>query len=156
MLCLQELHDGNVTGIRKTAEDPPRVSVIDTISLFVKGDHRQAAQSWQKLSQKFPEVCDAVTHFKFSGQGQRETPVARLRTIVEIIMVLPGRAAGHVREAAADVLVRYLGGDPSLVEEIAANRLTQEQLDEGGRAAHHERIEAILRNVGTGPLVGIC
>ena len=44
-------------------------------------------------------------------------------------MILPGRA-GQARKAAADVMFRYLGGDPSLVKEIAANRLAQEQLDE--------------------------
>ena len=34
MLCLQELNDGTVRQIRKTAEDPPRVSVIDTIAVI--------------------------------------------------------------------------------------------------------------------------
>ena len=34
-------------------------------------------------------------------------------------MILPGRAAGQVRKAAADIMVRYLGGDPTLVEEVA-------------------------------------
>ena len=69
-------------------------------------------------------------NFKFSGRGQRETPVADARSIVEIIMVLPGRAAARVRKAAADFVVRYLGGEPQLVEEVAANRLRQEDLDE--------------------------
>ena len=82
------------------------------------------------MSQSFPEVSQSVTNFKFSGQGQRPTPVADARTMVEIVMVLPGRAASQVRKAAADVMVRYLGGDPSLVEEIAANRLRQEDMGE--------------------------
>ena len=56
--------------------------------------------------------------------------MADARTIAEIIMVLPGRAAAQVRRAAADVMVRYLGGDLSLVEEIAANRLRQEDMDD--------------------------
>ncbi len=56
--------------------------------------------------------------------------MAEVPTIVEIIMVLPGQAAGQVRKAAADVMVRYLGGDPSLVQEVAANRLRQEELDD--------------------------
>ena len=34
MLCLQELNEGTVRQIRKTAEDPPRVSVIDTIAVI--------------------------------------------------------------------------------------------------------------------------
>ena len=56
--------------------------------------------------------------------------MADARGIVEIIMLLPGRAAARFRKASADVVVRYLGGDPSLVEEIAANRLAQESLPE--------------------------
>ena len=130
MASLMELTDGTVNQIRKTAEDPPRVSIVDTIGIFMKGDHRQAAHTWQRLSQQFPEVCHLVTHFKFSGQGQRETPVTDARGIVDIIMVLPGKAAASVRRQAADVLVRYLGGDPTLVQEIAANRFAQEELSE--------------------------
>ena len=45
-------------------------------------------------------------------------------------MVLPGKAAAHFRKATADVAVRYLGDDLTLVEEIAANRLAQETLPE--------------------------
>ncbi len=85
---------------------------------------------FSRVSEAFPEVLTGCSNFKFSGRGQRETPVAEVRTIVEIIMVLPGRAASQVRKAAADVMVRYLGGDPSLVEEIAANRLRQEDIGE--------------------------
>ena len=71
-----------------------------------------------------------MTLFKFSGQGQRETPVTCAKRITEITMVLPGRAAAGSRKKAAVILVRCLGSDPSLVAQIAANRLTQEQLDE--------------------------
>jgi len=45
-------------------------------------------------------------------------------------MLLPGKAAARVRKAAAQTLVRYLGGDMSLVEEIAANRFAQETMDD--------------------------
>jgi len=45
-------------------------------------------------------------------------------------MLLPGRAAANVRKQAASTLVRYLGGDMSMVEEIARNHLTQQQLEE--------------------------
>jgi hypothetical protein len=69
-------------------------------------------------------------NFKFSGRGQKETPVTDARGIVDIIMVLPGKAAASVRRQASNVLVRYLGGDPTLVEEIAANRFAQEELSE--------------------------
>ena len=130
MLCLSQLTEGDVRQIRKTAEDPPRVSVIDTIAAVCKQDPRHAAITCQRLSQNYPEVFTNCTHFKFSGQGQRETPIADARCITEIIMVLPGRVAGQYRKQAADIVVRYMGGDLSLVDEIAANRLRQEELDD--------------------------
>ena len=44
-------------------------------------------------------------------------------------MLLPGRAAAIARQSAANVVVRYLGGDVSLVREIIANRQMQAQLE---------------------------
>ena len=44
------------------------------------------------------------------------------------MMALPGRAASEFRRNAAKVVVRYLGGDRTLVDEIAANRAAQEEL----------------------------
>jgi hypothetical protein len=49
---------------------------------------------------------------------QRDTPVADLATIIEIIMLLPGRAAAGVRMEVCKLFVRYLGGDLSLVEDV--------------------------------------
>ena len=85
---------------------------------------------FERLQEAYPEVTTTCGIFKFPGRGQSETPVAGARTITEIIMVLPGKAAARFRKAAADVVVRFLGGDPSLVEEIACNRLAQESLPE--------------------------
>ena len=130
MFSLQQLDEGTVRQIRKTAEDPPRASVVDTIVVITGHSPANSNHTWQRLSQSYPDVCQSVTNFKFSGQGQRPTPVADARTMVEIVMVLPGRTAAMHRRKAADILVRYLGGDPSLVQEVAANRLRQEELDD--------------------------
>ena len=131
MLCLQELNEGNVRQIRKTAEDPPRVAFYDVLQLITGCSAQNCSNVYSRVSEAFPEVLRNCNNFKFSGRGQRETPVADARTAVEIIMVLPGREAARVRKQAADVMVRYLGGDPSLVEEVAANRLRQEYLEIG-------------------------
>ena len=130
MLCLQELTDGTVRRIRKTAEDPPRVSVIDTVALITGHSPTVCSHTLQRLKESYPSLGSDWSNFRFTGRGQRDTPVADARGIVEVIMILPGRAAGHIRKAAADVMVRYLGGDLSLVEEIAANRLRQEEMEE--------------------------
>ena len=129
MAHLAELDDGTVRQIRKTAEDPPRVSVIDVVATVTGCSANVASNTVQRLAEAYPEVSSCWCNFKFSGRGQRDTPVTDARGAVEVIMILPGRAAARVRKMAADVMVRYLGGDPGIVEEVAANRLAQEGLD---------------------------
>jgi hypothetical protein len=130
MLCLSELTDDSVTKIRKTVEEPPRVSVYDVLQLVTGCGANCCNIVFQRLSDSYPEVATKCSNFKFSGRGQRDTPVIDAAGIIEIIMILPGKAAAKMRRSAADVMVRYLGGDPSLVHEIATNRLRQEDLGE--------------------------
>ena len=129
MASLSQLSDGAVRGIRKTAEDPPRVSVLDVISA-VTGDVNNASHVYTRLRDQFPEVQSGITNFKFPGRGQRNTPITCVRGVVTIVMLLPGRAAARVRKHAASTLVRYLGGDLSMVDELAQNHLSQQELDE--------------------------
>ena len=128
MANLAALDDGAVQQIRKTAEDPPRVSVIDVIAAVSGHSPTVCSHTAQRLSEAYPEVGLSWSNFKFSGRGQRGTPVTEARGCVELVMVLPGKAAARIRRAAADVMVRYLGGDPQLVEEVAAIRLAQDGL----------------------------
>ena len=60
--------------------------------------------------------------FRFPGRGQRNTPVTDVRGIVEIVMLLPGQQAACVRRQAAELLVRYLGGDMRIIDEVRALR----------------------------------
>ena len=130
MLYLTELTDDSVTKIRKTLEDPPRVSVYDVLQLVTGCSSNNCSTVYQRITEAFPEVLTKISNFKFSGRGQRDTPVTDAHGIVEILMVMPGKAAARARRSAAEVLVRYLGGDPSLVQEIATNKLRQEDLEE--------------------------
>ena len=130
MASLNSITDQTVRHIRKTAETPPRVSVLDVIGIVTGHSPTVCSHTLQSLLQNYPEVGPRLSNFKFSGRGQRETHVADAYVITEIIMVLPGRAAGSVRKAAASVLVRYLGGDTSIIDEIAQNHLDQQELDE--------------------------
>ena len=130
MASLSQLTDGAVRGIRKTAEDPPRVSVLDVISAVTGLDSGNSTNYLNRLKEQFPEVTTNCSLFKFPGKGQRDTPITCARGVVAIVMLLPGRAAARVRKEAASTLVRYLGGDLSMVEELARNYLTQQELDE--------------------------
>ncbi len=52
--------------------------------------------------------------------------MADARGIVQLLWALPGKS--EFRRQCADVCVRYLGGDPTLVDEIFRNRAAQEAL----------------------------
>ena len=128
---LREITQESLGRIRKTSERPPRVSVYDVIGAITEQSTNQAGLAYRRLLERFPEVQSYCMNFQFHGQGQRPTPVCDARGITEIIMLLPGTAAAQFRKRSADVVVRFLGGCPTLVDEIAANRLAQENLPEG-------------------------
>lgn len=112
--------------IRKTSEDPPRVSIYDVIGAVTGASNPRC--TWQELASAHLEVVGRGDNFKFPGQGQRETPVTDAKGIVQILMLLPGKAAASFRMEAAKVMVRFLGGDLSLVDDVAAMHAAQQQL----------------------------
>ena len=103
--------------IRMTPEKMP--SLVDVGVALTGKAARHVADDLTAIMHKHPEVSEKVGHFRFGGQGQRSTPIPKdLAALVEIIFLLPGRAAAQVRQAAAQIFVRYLGGDLSLVREV--------------------------------------
>ena len=61
---------------------------------------------------------------------QRTTKNANNRRpgAVELVLLLPGRYAAQVRRQAAELLVRYLGGDLRIIQEVCVLRGLQEEL----------------------------
>ena len=150
MQTLSPLDDAALQQIRKTAA-PPRVSVLDVIKAITRLSASGCSMIWNRLHERHPEVITSM--HKFPGARQKHTHVADAKSICEIVMLLPGKAAADFRKRTAEVLVRYLGGDEALVAEIAANRLAQEGLPE----SHPMRIfgEAVEAG-GVTNAVGAC
>ena len=73
--------------------------------------------------------------------------MADARGIVEIITLLPGRVAARFRKETASAMVTFLGGDLSLVDELAEIHLTQKNLPEDhparlfGQTVESERLK---------------
>ena len=69
-----------------------------------------------------------------------------------MLMALPGPAAVQFRLHAADVLVRYLGGDETLAAEVWRNKLAQESLAKE-RPDHPAKVfgEAVESGLASGP-----
>ncbi len=129
MAHMADLTDDSVQGVRKTAEEPPRVSVYDVLGAMTGYAPNNCVNLWRRLCESFPEVTTPCSNFKFPGKGQRDTPVTDAEGIITIIMLLPGRAAARARQSAANVVVRYLGGDLSLVREVMQNNQLQDHLE---------------------------
>ena len=68
--------------------------------------------------------------------------------IVELVILLPGQQAAEMRCMAARIIVRFLGGDTSLVEEVCSIRKFQEHLasnlPEDPRRLFGEAVEATV------------
>lgn len=89
-------------------------SVIDIVNAVSQPGKNNASIYYSRLD---PELTTKCLKLRINGKG-RQTPVADLPTLVEIIWELPGKAAKRFRRTSAKYIVRILGGDPSLVDEI--------------------------------------
>ena len=104
----------DVQQVRKTAEVPPRVSVIDVLTAITGHDRNVAASDLRRLVAKYPDLRDKVDfEYQFQGARQRKTPVAGVGAIVEIVMFVTGPCAARLRQEVAELMVRYWGGRPS-------------------------------------------
>ena len=103
--------------IRMTPEKLP--SLVDVGVILTGKAPRHVADDLAAIMRKHPDLSEKVGQIKFGGRGNHNTPVPKdLAGLIEIIFLLPGRAAAQVRRAAAQVFVRYLGGDLSLIGEV--------------------------------------
>ena len=104
--------------VRLTPED--KISILDVIEVITKQKRKNCRVTWINYQKNNPEVASAISYWKFRGAGQRDTPVAGIRMILEIIMNLPGIIAREYRKKFSDILVRVFGGDETLFAEIEA------------------------------------
>lgn len=126
--------------IRITAENPPRASLLDVIAVVSETATNNHSKYLTALIKNHPDIVDYVGYYKFPGQGQRPTAVTDAKGLVHILLLLPGRNAARFRCFAADTIVRVLGGDMSIAEELRANREAAETDPEGAQAffsQHH-------------------
>ena len=95
-----------VVSIRKTSETPPRISVVDVIQAITEITKNNAGNYFDRIKNTHTPrlVSTNCRNFRFPGRGQRDTPVADVRGVVEIVMLLPGRHAARVRRQAAELL----------------------------------------------------
>lgn len=119
-LDLWKCEDGQ---IRVSSSGQP--SVFDMIKVL--GGQKNPRDVWARLTETHPEVVGKCDNLKFSGRGQRETPVARTKEDAYYILgLLPGAVGRKYRDQAAKLFVAYLE-DPAGLADQLTDRLSQEQ-----------------------------
>jgi hypothetical protein len=96
--------------------------------IFTGLNNNQAGKVVRRLLKEHPEVQSTRLNLKFPGPGQRPVAVVPLAVALDFAFLLPGKAAAQMRRKAAALVVRYLGGDITLVDEVYANRHAQESI----------------------------
>ena len=134
--------DGTFAGktIRTTSDG--YASIYDVMRVAGVGD--EPTNTWNRLKTMFladPSTSGtsdsrqtAVKTFKFSGRGQRDTPVINGPGLVRLLFLLPGVNARKFVAESAETLVRHLGGDETLVEQIRHNREIAQQNQDSAQA----------------------
>ena len=122
--------DNFAEGVRKTTETPPRVSVYDIIAKVKGCSGDVACVTFRRLlaTDSVPECGEVLQGMVQTncldhparGGNQRPIFVATAQEMVESLCALLGSIA--LRKNCAQLLVSYLGGDLSLVQEIFQNR----------------------------------
>ncbi len=130
-LSLRDFESG---GMRVTHSVPgrlgPHVAATDIIKATTKTTQQNASQQWLRLKSDHPETTSGTCSFRFPGRRGLAAEVVDIPTALQIIMLLPGRAAAALRLKASVLLVRFLGGDLSLIAEIYDMNALQEHLRE--------------------------
>ncbi|CAM9189466.1 unnamed protein product [Ectocarpus sp. 6 AP-2014] len=138
----------NIEGSVRVDENTGMLSDIDVIKMLCPGaSPEDAAHMLTRVLEKEaaggannhgPTVhgpvalADRIKRIKINGKGN-PTPVSDAPTAIEIIWLLPARAAREFRKQSADTIARVLGGDVSLCAEIE-QRCARLQNTEAGRA----------------------
>ncbi len=144
------------SGIFQGRENEIRITPDNKISVFdfikVVGGQSQPRKTWNDILDKYEnEVVTFRNYFQFLGQGQKPTPVINVHGMVKLLMWLPGETAKQFRSTSAEILVRYLGGDLTLIDEI--KKIDEFHIENPDNIAQIFRNEVINKQIFTQDLI---
>jgi hypothetical protein len=80
---------------------------IDSLMIISEKDRQNAAHDLRVICDKYPDMCQKLTHVAFAGQGNHSNSKGcDLPTLVEIMMLSPSRKGATIRHLAAVTLCR--------------------------------------------------
>lgn len=138
------LRSVDITGGVRVDKATGKASMIGVVRLILKCNSAGASTRLSNLfaqDNSIPSIESRTAHIRINGSG-RKTPVADLKTIVEMIWKLPGKASARFRHKSAETVCRVMGGDPALLREIEENSQTWRSAD-GGEVIQQALLEPI-------------
>lgn len=139
------------SGLWTCAEGDIRITPAGQPSVFdmirVLGGQKNPHEAWNRLTESHPEVVQKCENLKFSGRGQRQTPVAKTKEDAYYILgLLPGAAGRQYREQAARLFSQFLD-DPASVAAAAVERMSGEQREWLEARLKGQRTRAVFTEV---------
>ena len=135
-LTFSGIFEGREHEIRITSDK--MISVFDFIKV-VSGQENPRV-TWNNIKKKYKnEVVGFLYNLKFPGSGQKLTPVVNVQGMVKLLFWLPGELAKQFRSKSAETMIRYLGGDLTLIDEIKT--IDQQHIDNPNNIAQVFRDE---------------
>lgn len=101
-------------------------SVYDVLKLISGNSCVQT--TWRNMKDVVHELHN-IQMYQFDGQGQRETPVAPVNTLIQIVWDCPGTAARAFRRQCADLIRRVFENDVTLADEIRSGASAPPRVD---------------------------
>jgi len=94
------------------------ISVLDTIQTCSGCKKESTRKLWQRIKNEYNNIVTDCRVIKFDGKKQKETPCINMTGFVKLLMIIPGKLADKFRSDVAPIIIRNLGGDTSLINEI--------------------------------------
>ena len=124
------MSNSNIVPVLSFESDEIRTNADSQMSVFdfirVVGGQKDPRKTWERMTDKHPEVALFCHNFKFVGKGQRETPVSGKEGILQILGLLPGLAGKKYRQEAARLVLAFYDSPEDLAIQ-AFDRITDKK-----------------------------
>lgn len=98
-----QVFDYNSKQVRATGDG--RFSVYDVLVAFeVCKDNKRSQETFKRIAEEYSDVSGFCGNFKFTGRGQKKTPVTNEEGMYQILMLCPGKRGAEFRKWAAGIL----------------------------------------------------
>lgn len=129
-LSFKEIVQGRDSSVRVTEDG--LLFAVDLVMVVTGLARDQAGLALRRVTAEIFQPSKLIER-RVCKHGGRPTKLIGFQDAIELIMVLPGKAAKLHRVQFAEIIKRYLAGDQSMVVEIQANAESHEPIAEIAR-----------------------